>query len=72
MPRIHAKTSRGAWTGQMPMPLGLYVKPPKKTRLEIGFLNGEPEKAFFDEAHRILLGRHIGLPTRPPLPTAAG
>jgi hypothetical protein len=29
---------------------------PKKTRLEIGFLNGEPEKAFFDEAHRILLG----------------
>jgi hypothetical protein len=32
------------------------VKPPKKTRLEIGFLNGEPEKAFFDEAHRILLG----------------
>lgn len=29
--------------------------PPEKTRLEIGFLNGEPEKAFFDEAHRILL-----------------
>jgi hypothetical protein len=32
------------------------VEPPKKSRLEIGFLNGEPEKAFFDEAHRILLG----------------
>ena len=31
------------------------MKPPK-TRLEIGFLNGEPEKAFFDEVHRILLG----------------
>jgi hypothetical protein len=32
------------------------VRPPKKSRLEIGFLDGEPEKAFFDEAHRILLG----------------
>ena len=25
------------------------------TRLEIGFQNGEPEKAFFEEAHRIVL-----------------
>jgi len=29
--------------------------PPKKSRLKVGFINGEPEKAFFDEAHRILL-----------------
>ena len=29
--------------------------PPKKSRLEVGFINGDPEKAFFDEAHRILL-----------------
>ena len=29
--------------------------PPKQTRLDIGFLKGEPEEAFFDEAHRILL-----------------
>lgn len=29
--------------------------PPKKSRLEVGFINGEPDRAFFDEAHRILL-----------------
>ena len=29
--------------------------PSGKAQLEIGFLNGKPEKAFFDEAHRILL-----------------
>jgi hypothetical protein len=32
------------------------AEPPQKSRLEMGFLSGEPEKAFFDEAHRILLG----------------
>jgi hypothetical protein len=29
--------------------------PSKKTPLEVGFINEEPEKAFFNEAHRILL-----------------